>query len=1352
MHTATEQQPSKLISVLPAGNCLAFFAAPGDEAHLENTLSLALTEERAVTLVFVGDDAEIAAQNVAKMGVTNCLKWNYPLNDSVSLEALYTQIQAQLLSAQPALVFAPGTWQETETAARLSALVTEAVSQSEVNAELWFYAAETATAANACIQQEHFYRLSSAQLAAPFKLGLLPKAAPAYQRTIEALQAQHYPLISVVVRTQNRPHLLVRALQSLAAQTYPRVEAVVVNDGGCEINEIIQRFTPLISGGLQYIRQSQAQGRSRAANAGIQAAQGEWLAFLDDDDTFEIEGLSRLARFIHWDKSVIYGQVRLLKMHGESKQSEQIGLFAESYNPDTLLLNNYVPICAYICQRARALALGGFDEDFEFLEDWDFFYRLTRGVGVYYVEELISNYCVWGESYTTGKQSVQENFYREQFFAKHLPHLTPAELQRASLDFVKLRDQANNELHQYYKNSIQQSEAHKQQIETALQQQAQAVSATQEQNRQLAQENHRLDAEMLVWKERLQVANQNLQAHQQELNNLRTTLATTMQRTHELQNALDTLKQAQLVELEKLKQVQHSQLSALTQDRQQWIHETRQCQHNAEHLTQTIKQLEAVQHFTSRRWTERSNALLKRAAFNLAFDRSGAIVDLSAYGWTPILQAFIAHNSSVHNLTPAYAEIEFPFPMTHNTRVRWVLDWFHAVPIDALLLKIGTYLRRNLCTLELHLIPQEAGNTEIIQATLRGENTQDHSFAALQLSRPLRSGRYLCELYSPDTDNTENLMGIWLTSNHKRRSGYASPHYHYVAPQRETLHKIQEKLTYRPLISVVIPTYNTPAIYLRACLDSIVAQIYPYWEICIADDASTQPQVRAVLQDYQARFPQQIKVHYGATNQHISGASNAALALAEGEFVALLDHDDWLTEDALLEMVRCLNDADQPDAIDLIYSDEDKWDEDRQVFDEPHFKPDWSPENLRGQMYIGHLGMYRTRRMREIKGFRLGIEGSQDWDLALRITELGGVVKHIPKVLYHWRKHGGSTAGNIGQKNYAVEAGLQVVRDALEREHQGGKASFAFGSSYILVQYPVPAAEQALVSIIIPNKDQAELLKVCLDSITQNNSYKNWEIIIIDNGSKSKAVKKLYKKYESLLARGQFRVHWDIAPFNFSKMVNLGAQQAKGEYFLLLNNDTQLISPGNWLEEMVGYARRKSIGGVGCKLLYPDNTLQHAGIVCGLGGVANHSHKFFPVTSPGYIGRLHIVSNYSGATAACLMVRRELWEEMGGFDESLQVAFNDVDFCLRILAAGYRHVVLPQVWFYHFESKSRGEEDNPLKQQRFAGEVETMERRWKKSYISHDPYYSPHLTKQHMDFSIDEKSPYYCERDYEELL
>jgi len=398
-------------------------------------------------------------------------------------------------------------------------------------------------------------------------------------------------------------------------------------------------------------------------------------------------------------------------------------------------------------------------------------------------------------------------------------------------------------------------------------------------------------------------------------------------------------------------------------------------------------------------------------------------------------------------------------------------------------------------------------------------------------------------------------------------------------------------------------------------------------------------------------------------------------------------------------------------------------------------------------MYIGHLGIYRRNLVEEVGGFRLGLEGSQDWDLALRVTEKAQSICHIPKILYHWRKHSNSTAQHANQKNYAVIAGLKAVNDALERENEGGTARLNDKNNCVLVHYPIE--NKPSVSIIIPTKDKAELLKPCLVSLVKNAPYSNFEIVIVDNGSSEPETFQLFEEYQQLLEE-RFKVVRDDDAFNFSRLVNNGVKASTGEMLLLLNNDTEVISPNNWLEEMVGYAQRKDIGCVGCTLLYADQTIQHAGVICGLGGLASHSYWNSHVSCSGYYDRLTFVSNYSAVTAACLMIKRSIWEEVDGFDPILQVAYNDVDFCLKVLSKGYRNVVLPHVSFYHYESKSRGLDNTPEKRQRFAQETNTMKQRWQ-HIIDHDPYYNPNLTLFATDFSISPDSPYYCETNQEIL-
>ncbi|MEK4513005.1 glycosyltransferase family 2 protein [Paenibacillus sp. FSL K6-2524] len=574
------------------------------------------------------------------------------------------------------------------------------------------------------------------------------------------------------------------------------------------------------------------------------------------------------------------------------------------------------------------------------------------------------------------------------------------------------------------------------------------------------------------------------------------------------------------------------------------------------------------------------------------------------------------------------------------------------------------------------------------------------------------------ELQGGTFDN-RNSYEIWLSRNQVTEN---------VIQEAERNMRIFE---YKPLISIILPVYNVDEIWLRKCIDSVVDQIYSNWELCISDDASTEPHIKKVLTEY-AEKDERIRVVFRKRNGHISENSNSAIEIAIGEYIALLDHDDELAIDALYENVLLLNT--NRDA-DVIYSDEDKISIEGERFS-PFFKPDWAPDLLMSQMYICHLTLYRKALVDQLGGFRTGYEGSQDFDLMLRASELTNKIYHIPKVLYHWRSIPNSTATNTKSKDYTHVAGIKALEDAIER--RGGNAfveSIEDHSNIYLTRY-LPVGNPK-VSIIIPTRNMVSVLQKCLESIFKKTSYENFEIIIVDNNSDDPATFEAYHYWEER-EKSRIKVFSLNIPFNYSKLNNFGVTKAEGELLLLLNNDIEVISE-NWLTEMVGQAIRSEIGAVGACLYYPDGSLQHGGVVLGLGGVAGHSHKHFSAESPGYFRRLKVVSNYTAVTAACLMIRKEIFIEVGGFEEELQVAFNDVDFCLKVWSEGYNNVWLPQVKLYHHESKSRGYEDTPEKQERFKKEIEWIKRRWER-VLNNDPAYNPNLTKDREDFSLEESS------------
>lgn len=554
----------------------------------------------------------------------------------------------------------------------------------------------------------------------------------------------------------------------------------------------------------------------------------------------------------------------------------------------------------------------------------------------------------------------------------------------------------------------------------------------------------------------------------------------------------------------------------------------------------------------------------------------------------------------------------------------------------------------------------------------------------------------------------------WITQNENR-------------PITELVAEI-EQFKIQPLISIVMPVYNVETKWLAKCIESVQKQLYENWELCICDDASTNTEVKKTLERFASR-DERIKIVYRQTNGHISVASNDALKLASGEFVALLDNDDELAINALSEVVKIINQT--PD-VDFIYSDEDKINEDGNRF-EPAFKPDWSPDLLMGTNYISHLSVYRRDLLLNLEGFRTGVEGSQDYDLVLRYTEQipEKNIKHIPKVLYHWRSLPGSTASSASEKIYADEVGVKVLKDALHRRGIPGYVSKGIAPGFYAISYDVMNEE--LVSIIIPTRNGYEDVKTCVDSIIDKTTYSNYEIIIADNDSDDPKMDELYASYQRKLG-SRFIVDEIDIPFNYSRINNIAASKAKGKYLLFLNNDTQVIAP-EWMTRMVSYGQFERVGCVGAKLYYPDHTIQHAGVIMGLGDVAGHGHHYFPDKDLGYFGRLYLDVDYLAVTAACVLVKSVDFEMVGGFDEEFTIAFNDVDLCMKVYELGRYNVWAHQAELYHFESKSRGYENTPEKMTRFDGEKKLLQKKWRK-YIDNDPFYSPNLTRGTGNFTI----------------
>lgn len=531
--------------------------------------------------------------------------------------------------------------------------------------------------------------------------------------------------------------------------------------------------------------------------------------------------------------------------------------------------------------------------------------------------------------------------------------------------------------------------------------------------------------------------------------------------------------------------------------------------------------------------------------------------------------------------------------------------------------------------------------------------------------------------------------------------------------QRET------KFSYEPLISVVVPLYKTPEHYLRELVASFTAQSYPKWELVFSDGSGPDSPLTGLLEELKKEEPR-IRTVYTGKQLQISENTNQAIAAAKGDFIAFCDHDDLVTSDALFENVKVINEHPE---TEMIYSDEDKVN-DEGFYSEPNFKPDFNYDLLNVNNYICHLTVVKRALLDKVGMLDPKFDGAQDFDFVLRCSEATKNIRHIPKVLYHWRVSGNSTAENPESKRYAFDAGRRAVEAHYRRT--GIHAKVIDGSSLGIYRSIYRIEGEPLISIIIPNKDHTDDLDKCVRAIETKSSYRNFEFIIVENNSTDP---KTFEYYEKLKKEFPDDIHMVTykGSFNYSAINNLGVKSAKGDYLLFLNNDTEIINK-TCLTEMLGFCQKPDVGAVGARLYYDDDTVQHAGVLIGLGGIAGHPFSRFPRNATGYMNRMVVAQDLSAVTAACMMVKKSVFEKVGGFYEGLAVAFNDVDFCMKVTRAGYRVVYNPFAELYHYESKSRGQEDTPEKKKRFEHEVAMFAERWPDILKNGDPYYNPNLT------------------------
>ena len=528
-----------------------------------------------------------------------------------------------------------------------------------------------------------------------------------------------------------------------------------------------------------------------------------------------------------------------------------------------------------------------------------------------------------------------------------------------------------------------------------------------------------------------------------------------------------------------------------------------------------------------------------------------------------------------------------------------------------------------------------------------------------------------------------------------------------------------------PIFSIVVPAYRTPVLFLEQMIESVRSQTYPFWELCIANASPEDEQMTEVIQRY-IQMDQRIHVKNLDENLGIAENTNEAFSMASGAFVGLLDHDDLLAPQALYRMREIL----EKKQAEVFYTDEDKVTTDLSEHFQPHFKPDFNLDLLRSNNYITHFFVAKTELVRKVGGFRREYDGAQDYDFIFRCVEQAEEIYHIPEILYHWRTHKESTSDNPVSKMYAFEAGKRAIEGNLERCGVQAVVSHTKDLGFYQVEYPVQGSP--LVSVLIPNKDQKESLKKCLDSVFEKTTYSNYEIIIIENNSTESET---FAYYRELQKRSNVKVITWKEGFNYSAINNFGEKEASGDYLLFLNNDVEVINP-RWMEEMLGNCQRPEVGITGAKLYYPDDTIQHAGTIIGIGGIAGHAFLNMPRSRTGYLHKASIQMDLSAVTAACMMMKRSVFEQLGGFEERLTVAFNDVDLCLRTVQAGYLVVYNPEVELYHYESKSRGSEDNEEKVRRFQSEIEFMRTRWITILKEGDPNYNKNLTLSKWNYSL----------------
>ena len=1276
--------PVKVTVDAVGAGVLVFAPHPDDEVFgCGGLLALAAGGGLDVTVIVLTDGGRQAPDDPAQreresavaaaaLGYDNVVHWRLPDRSLAYQESLIQRV-CDAIPVGVGVVLAPSLWEVHPDHRVCSMVVAEAIRRRAAPAELWFYEVSAPLRATVALDISSVWSAKARAMAA-FES---QNACHPYAESVEGLNryralgfngashaeafercsgladvrtwwhgdhlstrlnvsgvpvsARNLPLVTVMIRTTGRQSLE-RALDSVFAQTYPHIEVLVI-DATPQPRELKSPH----AGHVRRVGGQRALGRSAAANLGLESARGEWLIFLDDDDWFYPDHVSKLVQvsWLHAEVQAFYTDVE-----GVNECGEPTGVrFEQPYGVRELRYGNFLPIHSVLFSRRLVASGTRFDEAFDLYEDWDFWLQVETSTLFVRVPGVSAAYFhAVGSGEGVSAEWARARAATEQVFAKWGVRLDAVAFQ----ELVSRSLQGRGHLRRISQLERQLAES-RQDLVMVQGQVGQALSEAD----QARQDAHALRlAHDRACEDRdrtqtsLTVLVAELESRRQDLTDIRSETKKARNLSAALQHELNLARAAN--------EALHSQRDQLNiriwQGNERLLASLateKQVQHHmAQALLQVGQLTQALEDTHSRLFA----ALQQAESWKLRFEQ---VVSSRSWLVTRPLRWLTRLNSSFRRMGV----------------------W-------------GT-LRRTAQVLE-----------------------QEGVAGLVQRAEPLT------ESVGPLVSRTYQ---DWISAHDTIR-----------APELAALAHDLEQLKVRPLVSIVMPVYNPPEADLLAAIESVRSQLYGNWELCMCDDASTEPHVARVLASA-AEQDARIKWVRHDRNAHISVATNSAIGLATGEFVAFLDHDDALAPHALLRVVQWFQ---VHPVLQVVYSDEDKLNPQGERFD-PYFKPDFNLSLLRSHNYMCHFAVYRKDLLIQLEGIRKGFEGAQDHDLALRAADAVGpeCIGHIPHVLYHWRVTPGSTAGGHQQKSYAFQAGQKAISEHLARRGLVGvveEAPEAPGMYRVVWGLP---ENPPLVSIVIPTRNGEALLRKCLDSLRMT-AYSHYEVLVIDNGSDDPDALAFMQERQQA---GEIRILHDPSPFNYSALNNRAVQEAcRGELVLLMNNDIE-VTHASWLGEMVGHALEPGVGCVGARLWYPDGRLQHGGVIM-VCGVAGHAHKYLPKGQHGYMGRAVLAQEFLAVTAACLLVRREIYVQVGGLDESLKVAFNDVDFCLRVHAAGYRNVWTPFAELIHHESVTRGHEDTPEKQQRFAGEVAILQSRWPE-WIANDPCYSPNLTNLSEDFS-----------------